>query len=79
MDIITGLYMTRLPMNSEKTSENQKILEDITGEPVLGTGQPASLLLKKPFWALDILKQEGFKYDSSIFPIRHDRYGIPGF
>jgi polysaccharide deacetylase family protein (PEP-CTERM system associated) len=28
-------------------------------------------------WALDILCEEGFRYDSSIFPMRHDRYGIP--
>ena len=28
-------------------------------------------------WALDILVEEGFRYDSSIFPIHHDRYGIP--
>jgi polysaccharide deacetylase family protein (PEP-CTERM system associated) len=29
-------------------------------------------------WALDVLIEEGYRYDSSIFPIRHDRYGVPG-
>ena len=35
------------------------------------TRSPASL------WALDVLIEEGYRYDASIFPIRHDRYGIP--
>src|SRR5690606_6542192 len=32
----------------------------------------------KSKWALDILCEEGFTWDSSIFPVRHDRYGMPG-
>ena len=31
----------------------------------------------RSLWALDILIEEGYRYDASIFPIRHDRYGIP--
>ena len=57
--------------------KTKKILEDITGEPVFGYRATSFSVIKKTFWALDILKQEGFKYDSSIFPIIHDRYGIP--
>jgi polysaccharide deacetylase family protein (PEP-CTERM system associated) len=34
-------------------------------------------IIRESLWALDILHECGFEYDSSIFPIRHDRYGIP--
>jgi len=57
---------------------SKKILEDITGASVIGYRAPSFSIVKSSLWALDILAQEGFKYDSSIFPIRHDRYGIPG-
>jgi polysaccharide deacetylase family protein (PEP-CTERM system associated) len=53
-------------------------LEDITGHPVLGYRAPSYSITRKSLWALDILIEEGFKYDSSIFPIYHDNYGIPG-
>ena len=39
---------------------------------------PSFSITQKSIWALDVLAEEGFKYDSSIFPIVHDRYGIPG-
>jgi polysaccharide deacetylase family protein (PEP-CTERM system associated) len=55
----------------------KKILEDITGEAVLGFRAPSYSVTSASFWALDILIEEGFRYDSSIFPIRHDRYGVP--
>jgi polysaccharide deacetylase family protein (PEP-CTERM system associated) len=55
----------------------KKILEDITGAPVLGYRAPSYSIIEKTLWALDILSEEGFRYDSSIFPIHHDRYGIP--
>ena len=53
------------------------ILEDITGEPVRGYRAPSYSITAASLWALDILIEEGFSYDSSIFPIRHDIYGIP--
>jgi len=53
------------------------LLEDIIGEPVLGYRAPSYSITKKSLWALDILKNLGFTYDSSIFPIFHDTYGIP--
>lgn len=40
---------------------------------------PSYSITKRSLWALEILVECGFKYDSSIFPIVHDRYGIPGF
>ena len=56
----------------------RKILEDITGEEVVGYRAPTYSINAKTLWALDILIEEGFRYDSSIFPIHHDRYGMPG-
>lgn len=53
-------------------------LEDITGRQVLGYRAPSYSITDNSLWALDILIEEGFRYDSSIFPIFHDNYGIPG-
>jgi polysaccharide deacetylase family protein (PEP-CTERM system associated) len=53
------------------------ILEDASGRRVLGYRAPSYSITPKSLWALDILADEGYEYDSSIFPIRHDRYGIP--
>jgi polysaccharide deacetylase family protein (PEP-CTERM system associated) len=53
------------------------ILEDITGTPVVGYRAASYSIVKKNLWALDVLIEEGFQYDSSIFPIHHDRYGFP--
>ena len=53
------------------------ILEDICGEKVHGYRAPSYSITKQSLWALDILIEEGFSYDSSIFPVMHDTYGIP--
>ena len=44
---------------------------------VLGYRAPSFSITRHSLWALDILVEEGYRYDASIFPIRHDRYGIP--
>lgn len=54
------------------------ILEHITGRQVIGYRAPTYSINTQTMWALDILIEEGFRYDSSIFPIWHDRYGMPG-
>jgi polysaccharide deacetylase family protein (PEP-CTERM system associated) len=54
------------------------ILEDITGKNIVGYRAASYSIVKRTLWALDILIEEGFLYDSSIFPIHHDRYGLPG-
>lgn len=59
-------------------SRARNILEDICGERVHGYRAPSYSITAKSLWALDILVEEGFTYDSSIFPITHDIYGIPG-
>ncbi len=61
----------------EDTKRSKAILEDITGKRVIGYRAPSYSITKKTIWALDILAELGFEYDSSIFPIFHDTYGIP--
>lgn len=53
------------------------ILEDITGCRVTAYRAPSYSITRQSLWALDILCAEGFESDSSIFPVYHDRYGIP--
>jgi polysaccharide deacetylase family protein (PEP-CTERM system associated) len=53
------------------------ILEDSAGRGVLGYRAPSYSITPRSLWAIDILIEEGYSYDSSIFPIHHDRYGIP--
>ncbi len=60
-------------------SKTKKILEQISGQEVIGYRAPSYSITKKSFWALTILNECGYKYDSSIFPIHHHRYGIPNF
>lgn len=54
-------------------------LEDLTGQPVIGYRAPDFSITRETLWALEILAELGFRYDSSIFPIQHARYGIPGW
>jgi polysaccharide deacetylase family protein (PEP-CTERM system associated) len=63
---------------SEETHESKAMLEDIIGAPVLGYRASTYSITSRSLWALDVLLDAGFIYDSSIFPIRHDLYGIPG-
>lgn len=60
------------------TRKARLILEDITGERILGYRAASYSIVERNLWALDILIEEEIAYDSSIFPIRHDRYGMPG-
>ncbi|MDQ3524546.1 MAG: DUF3473 domain-containing protein [Chloroflexota bacterium] len=53
------------------------ILEEACEGRVVGYRAPSYSITPRSLWALDILIEEGYEYDSSIFPIRHDRYGIP--
>ena len=59
--------------------DSKVLLEEIISTPVLGYRAPAFSIMPKTAWALDVLAQAGFKYDSSIFPIKSRRYGWPNF
>ena len=61
----------------EETIRSKHLLEDITQAPVRGYRAASYSITNRSRWALDILVEAGFEYDSSIFPVRHDRYGIP--
>jgi len=52
-------------------------LEDLSGQPVAGYRAPDFSIVAKTTWALDVLAEEQYLYDSSIYPIVHGRYGIP--
>lgn len=58
--------------------QSRALLEDLARSQVTGFRAPTFSIRPDTLWALDVLAEEGFAYDSSIYPIRHDRYGIPG-
>ncbi len=60
-----------------ETETAKKILEDAIGAPVRGYRAATYSITARSMWAIDILEQLGFDYDSSIFPMRHDVYGVP--
>ena len=62
-----------------EVADCKKLLEDITSSAVLGYRAPAFSITPKTKWALEVLAQEGFKYDSSIYPISGSRYGWSEF
>ncbi|PYR93355.1 MAG: polysaccharide deacetylase family protein [Acidobacteria bacterium] len=61
----------------EDIRRSKGALESMAGRPVRGYRAPSYSITPHSLWALDILIEEGFQYDASIFPIHHDRYGIP--
>ena len=60
----------------EDICSSKKILEDLTGSAVLGYRAPSYSIGLETLWAYDELRDAGYLYDSSVFPIRHDLYGI---
>jgi polysaccharide deacetylase family protein (PEP-CTERM system associated) len=62
----------------EDVRRSKDALEQVTGEPVLGYRAPTFSVVRQTAWALDVLAELGMAYDSSIYPVRHDRYGVPG-
>lgn len=61
----------------EDTYRAKSLLEEVSGCPVRGYRAPSFSLTRQSFWALEILAELGFTYDSSIFPVRHVNYGFP--
>jgi polysaccharide deacetylase family protein (PEP-CTERM system associated) len=62
---------------AQETRNSKALLEDICGQAIDGYRASTYSITARSLWALDVLCEAGFKYDSSIFPIRHDLYGIP--
>jgi polysaccharide deacetylase family protein (PEP-CTERM system associated) len=55
----------------------KKLLEDISGHQVIGYRAPSFSIGEGNLWAFDCLERAGYRYSSSIYPIRHDHYGMP--
>ncbi|WP_300452733.1 XrtA system polysaccharide deacetylase [Accumulibacter sp.] len=55
----------------------KKLLEDISGQEVKGYRAPSFSIGEGNLWAFDCLERAGYRYSSSIYPIRHDHYGMP--
>lgn len=62
----------------EDTYRSKCMLEDLTGKQVIGFRAPSWSITEKSFWALEILNDLGFKYDSSIIPFKNFLYGVDG-
>lgn len=62
----------------QETAKSKALLEDITGEKIKGYRAASYSVTRDSLWALDILAELGFTWDSSIFPIHHDTYGMAG-
>jgi polysaccharide deacetylase family protein (PEP-CTERM system associated) len=61
----------------DDTRRAKDLIEDAGGVAIYGYRAPSFSIVRKSLWALDVLAELGFRYDSSIFPIRHDVYGMP--
>lgn len=70
-------YDLDIPLFRTDVRQSKQLLEDLTGARVAGYRAPSYSITRRSLWALDVLLEEGYTYDASIFPIRHDRYGIP--
>jgi polysaccharide deacetylase family protein (PEP-CTERM system associated) len=60
----------------EDLLRSKHAIEQATGAAVVGFRAPTFSLVRQTGWAIDVLAEAGFEYDSSVFPVRHDRYGI---
>lgn len=71
--------VTELTPDSFRRSigRSKALLEDLTGAPVLGFRAPSFSIVSGHEWALDLLIEEGYRYDSSLFPVRRRGYGYP--
>ncbi len=62
----------------EDVRRSREALEAVTGAAVVGYRAPTFSILRRTAWALDVLAEAGMAYDSSVYPVRHDRYGVAG-
>ncbi|MGS2724305.1 XrtA system polysaccharide deacetylase [Porticoccus sp. GXU_MW_L64] len=71
------IYEQRPDTFKEETYKSKQILEEQIQLPVHGYRAASYSITRNSLWAIDILLDLGFRWDSSIFPIYHDNYGIP--
>ena len=82
-EIATHGY-SHIPITNQTPSEFEedllksiRILENITGDKVIGHRACRFTVMEKTAWAIDVLKKNGLKYDSSVFPVKTPLYGVP--
>lgn len=61
----------------EDTLLAKRVIEQAAGVRIHGYRAPSFSIVSRSAWALDILAELGFRYDSSVFPVKHDVYGVP--
>lgn len=61
----------------EDVTRSKALLEDISGQPVKGYRAPSFSINGDNLWALENLEMAGYRYSSSIYPVKHDHYGMP--
>ena len=71
------IYLQTQEEFRRETLESKTLLEDQCQRPVIGYRAATYSITRNSLWALDVLCDAGFLYDSSIFPVWHDKYGIP--
>ena len=70
------VYKQKQDIFRHETKDSKSLLQYLSQQEVMGYRAATYSITKQSLWALDILYEEGFRYDSSIFPMRHDKYGI---
>ncbi|MDJ0741442.1 MAG: DUF3473 domain-containing protein [Gammaproteobacteria bacterium] len=61
----------------DDVTRTKALLEDVSGSPVIGYRAASYSIGAENLWALDVLRETGHRYSSSIYPIKHDLYGMP--
>ena len=71
------IYLLTPDQFREDVRRAKATIEEAAGCTVRGYRAPSFSIVRDSLWALDVLIEEGHSYDASVFPIHHDRYGIP--
>lgn len=72
------IYKQEVAEFRQETIRSRSLLEDLAQVPVTAYRAASYSITRDSLWALDVLYEAGFRTDSSIFPIRHDLYGLAG-
>jgi polysaccharide deacetylase family protein (PEP-CTERM system associated) len=72
------IYRQSRKVFAEETRRSKTVLEQTLGQRIAGYRAAEFSVTEQSMWALDVLAECGFAYDSSVFPIKGTRYGIPG-
>ena len=78
-----GMFHTMLTEQTPESfrvdaRDSRAVLEDVTGSRVIGFRAPSYSINQTTLWAIDVLAETGYEYDSSVYPIRRKRYGYAG-